>query len=168
MEKKRAPKIEFALKGAPTAFGSGSKGYYYKINSFLGVKIVGRNDLCSPAETARVHKEINKRCPGIFPKCYGCVNVTVNGLLRRAVLLEHIEGKTWEQISGNHTVDVEPHPKWNLEGRNTLKERLKDAGIVWKDDHEGNIMQAEDGTVRFIDPAGYVSFNEPVTKNLQQ
>jgi hypothetical protein len=140
--------------------GSGGEGEYYKLNEHTGIKIVPNERLdidgvdygkLVDAE-AKTMQILDKKCPGVFPKFYGIVQVKVQGRSTplKALMMEHVPG---ENLGSNNWLclayEEEKNPNWKRV--NKMHKPLNDANIFWSDDHGNNIIKAGKGKLRFID-----------------
>ncbi len=154
-------------KTRPDGVGSGNGGVYYQLTAALGVKIVGEEDALTAQETADVHDKINASCPGVFPACYGVVQVVVKGESRAGLLLEHIPGRqalvvcpraSRYDIADYRTNGKKPSYPFVVKAA-ALLDKLEAVGIYWDDCHLYNVI-LDGENVRFVDPGEYVRFDE--------
>ena len=139
---------------------TGAGGTYIKITEKIGVKIPGTDPFYgSLADEVKSLQLVNKRCPGIFPAFYGVIRVKYKGRFRKAMLIEHIPGDTFDQLNLDENDDDQRADRL-YKKLYKLFRRLKKAKIKWTDQYEGsNYMRTPNGRVRLIDTGNYYSIH---------
>lgn len=139
----------------------GCYGIYLRLNRNRGVKIMKtERDTFVTGDTEytiedeyKTLKKLNRKAPGIWPKCYGLVKIFYKKEWHTGILMEHIQGKPLESFCCTKQEKLQ-------EKIARFFDKLEDEyEVIFEDNHNGNIFVTPGNRIRLIDagPQG-VSF----------